>query len=142
MVLLCQILELLLYRLSFRSLGLDFRHYTSSNFFKMKTFLILLFSMMCVFARAQHAYIPMPLDTAVWVTVRTDWNEDIPGAPPSYDYWIYYFYGQDTLIQNGKRYHTLFNSSHYYMPILYNQVIGQHGFPRFREDTIIKKSGL
>ena len=53
---------------------------------------------------AQHKYIPIPEDSAVWITVVEDWHESDPSNPPHTFYYSAGFTeGKDTVI-NGIRY--------------------------------------
>lgn len=59
-------------------------------------------------SKGQHTYIPIPEDSAVWITVREDWKEGIPGNPPhTFNYYVSRTEGIDTIIQ-GRRYFCLF----------------------------------
>ncbi|HQE12006.1 MAG TPA: T9SS type A sorting domain-containing protein [Flavipsychrobacter sp.] len=59
-------------------------------------------------SKGQHTYIPIPEDSAVWITVREDWQEGIPGNPPhEFRYMVSRTEGIDTTVL-GRRYFCLY----------------------------------
>ena len=65
-------------------------------------FILLFLSTNTLFA--QHPYIPIPADSALWVTQIENWHEGEPGPPPpSFTYRIARFEGTDTVV-NAKQY--------------------------------------
>lgn len=86
--------------------------------------------------RAQHPYIPIPEDSAFWISVEENWHEAEPGwQEHTFSYAIWYTDGKDTIV-NGKRY---FGYTGEIPPIQHYGDWSMHEEDWFRQDTIAKK---
>lgn len=85
--------------------------------------------------KAQHPYIPIPQDSAFWISVVEDWHEGEGATQHTFSYIVNYTDGKDTLI-NGKWY---FGYNGDIPPLIHygNTPIDLEDW--FRQDTLTKK---
>ncbi|MBS1584031.1 MAG: T9SS type A sorting domain-containing protein [Bacteroidetes bacterium] len=105
----------------------------------LKKYILLLALVAANTCYAQHAYIPVPADSAFWLTQVEDWHEgENPPPPHSFYYMFGQFDGIDTIV-NGKKYACyagdVFNTD---LPFPYAQHYALDG-QLIRQDTIVKK---
>ena len=98
--------------------------------------LMLFLTYVCPTSRAQHPYIPIPEDSAFWISVEEYWHEDDPSwqGGHTFSYLVNYTDGQDTVV-NGVRYFCYFLDV---PPLIHygNTSVMQADW--FRQDTIAK----
>lgn len=86
-------------------------------------------------SHAQHHYIPIPEDSAFWISVKEDWHESDHTHHHTFSYMVNYTDGQDTIV-NGKRYFGYYGQRP--PENLYGNLPMAHE-DWFRQDTIAKK---
>ena len=100
----------------------------------MKKFFVLLL-LLPLFATAQHTYIPIPEDSAIWLNTIENWHEGEPNPVHTFKYGITQAVGRDTSIL-GRRYFVLGGNE---IPLIdVSQVPAYYG-AWYRQDTITKK---
>jgi hypothetical protein len=88
--------------------------------------------------KAQHAYIPIPEDSAIWITEVEDWHEGQGPMPHTFSYTLGFTKGIDTVI-NGQRYAYYFGEfPNWYVPVPSFEFSTLYG-AWFYQDTTSKK---